>query len=430
MTDSPRHEPGVKQRPRPIARFLGEQEAGGGPFAVLGLNPAACTDALVLSALDRQIERIDHHPECDTPEADEVRLALHAAAAQLLDPVVRRHLVAKWTGQSAPAPPPPQHGDHLGPVGADRDPLPVRRRGDAVGMVSRNDFGRNVDADGRRASSYVDPHHSRSRILDTFGKPGQLLTFRVGGADHVDALHRRFLPVVADSGDTSLHIADCIFVRRAYHIDMDVSRQSTDRPSAGKVGPRARTGKLMLQTAMRLMQEGQTPSVSEVAEAAGVSRATAYRYFPTQAALVQAVVDEALGPILSWKSRSTNSERRMADLLDRSMPRIDEFEATFKAALRLSLEQWAKRQAGTLGEEQQFTRGHRVELLKSVLAPLETKLPKRRFDRLAQALSLLFGVEVLIVLKDIWGLDAQEALSVTRWAATALIRVAEEESGS
>ena len=186
----------------------------------------------------------------------------------------------------------------------------------------------------------------------------------------------------------------------------------------------------MLQTAMRLMQQGQTPSVSEVAEAAGVSRATAYRYFSSQAALVQAVVDEALGPILDWKSRSANSQRRMADLLDRSMPRIDEFEATFKAALRLSLEQWAKRQAGTLGEEQQFTRGHRVELLRSVLAPLGERLPKRRFERLAQALSLLFGVEVLIVLKDIWGLDAQEALSVTRWAATALIRVAEDESGS
>lgn len=183
----------------------------------------------------------------------------------------------------------------------------------------------------------------------------------------------------------------------------------------------------MLQTAMQLMQQGQTPSVSEVAEAAGVSRATAYRYFPSQAALVQAVVDEALGPILSWKSRSTNAERRMTDLLDRSMPRIDEFEATFKAALRLSLEQWAKGQAGTLGEEPQFTRGHRVDLLKGVLAPVAESMPKRRFDRLAQALSLLFGVEVLVVLKDIWGLDAQEALSVSRWAASILIREAENE---
>lgn len=94
---------GSQRRPRPVERFLGPEEGSGGPFALLGLNPADCSDDAVLSALDRQIERIAAHAECDTPEADEVRLALHAAAAQLLDPVVRRHLVAKWTGQSPPA---------------------------------------------------------------------------------------------------------------------------------------------------------------------------------------------------------------------------------------------------------------------------------------------------------------------------------------
>ncbi len=51
----------------------------------------------------------------------------------------------------------------------------------------------------------------------------------------------------------------------------------------------------MVQTAVELMQRGETPSVSAAAEAAGVSRATAYRYFPSQAALVGAVVDGRLG---------------------------------------------------------------------------------------------------------------------------------------
>ena len=57
-------------------------------------------------------------------------------------------------------------------------------------------------------------------------------------------------------------------------------------------------------------------------------------------------------------------ERRVADLFDTAMPRIEAFEATFKAALKLSLDQWARRQAGTLGGEPAFTRGHRVDLLK------------------------------------------------------------------
>ena len=68
-------------------------------------------------------------------------------------------------------------------------------------------------------------------------------------------------------------------------------------------GPRARMRKTpLLATAMGLMEEGLIPSASEVAEAAEVSRATAYRYFPSEAAMIEAAVEEALGPILGWTS--------------------------------------------------------------------------------------------------------------------------------
>lgn len=195
-------------------------------------------------------------------------------------------------------------------------------------------------------------------------------------------------------------------------------------------GARARTMSLMLETAIRLMQEGQTPSVSEVAEAAGVSRATAYRYFPSQAALIQAVVDEALGPILGWTSDSDDAETRIADLLESSMPRILEFEATFKAALKLSLEQWARRRAGTLGDEPPFKRGHRVELLQGAIAPLRNVLPKEAFSRLAKALSLTYGLEVLIILKDLWGLEQKEVQNVAVWAGRAMVKSAIAEAAS
>jgi AcrR family transcriptional regulator len=205
----------------------------------------------------------------------------------------------------------------------------------------------------------------------------------------------------------------------------DAGAEETDRGL--KEGPRARTGRLMLETATRLMQSGATPSVSEVAEAAGVSRATAYRYFPSQAALVGAVVDEGLGPIMTWTSASHDPARRVAELIDTGLPRIEAFEATFKAALKLSLDQWARGRAGTLGEEPEFKRGHRIDLLKEALAPLEGTLAPANLDRLAQALSLVFGIEVLTVLKDIWGLDGLETQSVAQWAASALVRVALEE---
>lgn len=210
---------------------------------------------------------------------------------------------------------------------------------------------------------------------------------------------------------------------------MSVSSTIRSSSETAPKGARARTRRLMLQTAVELMQHGKTPSVTEAAEAAGVSRATAYRYFPSEAALVHAVVDEALGPILEWTPTDGDAEERVTDLLETSMPRIEEFEATFKSALRLSLEQWSKRQAGTLGGEPQFTRGHRVDLLLEATKPLADKLSEQEHQRLAQALSLIFGLEVLNVLKDIWGLSSEESLSVARWSVHALVSTAEREAG-
>src|SRR4051794_2717027 len=73
--------------------------------------------------------------------------------------------------------------------------------------------------------------------------------------------------------------------------------QPTPTPAAPPGGVRASTFKLLLDTAMALIQEeGHVPSIAEVAERSNVSRATAYRYFPSRSALVASVVDHSLGP--------------------------------------------------------------------------------------------------------------------------------------
>jgi AcrR family transcriptional regulator len=219
-------------------------------------------------------------------------------------------------------------------------------------------------------------------------------------------------------------------LRYAYHFEMNIPIRKSSLKSGELRGPRARTRKLMLDTTVRLMQAGITPSVTDVAEEAGVSRATAYRYFASQAALVHAAVDEGLGPILRWQSKSTDAEERVADLLASSMPRIAKFEATFKAALKLSLEQWARRQAGSLGPEPRFRRGHRIEILQKAISPLRDRLSEDEFLRLAKALSLIYGLELVIVLRDIWGLSKGETEEIAQWAARALVRTAIAEAGT
>jgi AcrR family transcriptional regulator len=199
---------------------------------------------------------------------------------------------------------------------------------------------------------------------------------------------------------------------------------------AAERGPRARMRRHMLATAIRLMQDGFTPSISEVAETAEVSRATAYRYFPSQAALVQAVVDEALGPILAWRSDDPDAAGRVSGLLAYAFPRMLEYEATHRAALAQALDQWARRQAGTLGAEARIVRGNRKALLAEALTPLRGSVSSQTFDKLAQSLSLIFGIEAIVVLKDIWGLDDDRVRRLAIWAARALIAAAVAEGSA
>lgn len=187
-------------------------------------------------------------------------------------------------------------------------------------------------------------------------------------------------------------------------------------------GAAARTRALMIATASEMMRQGQSPSVSAVAEAAGVSRSTAYRYFPTLADMLRAVVGEALGPILGWNPPATPGAARLASLYGMTFPRLAEHEATFRAAIRQSLEPESE-----LPGDKTLGRGHRRALLQRAIA--DSGLPPERAARLVHALSLTFGIEALIVLKDICGLTDPEAQEVALWSAGALLDAALRQAG-
>ena len=102
-----------------IARFLGEEAASGSPFALLGLGVTDLNEDTIRVALAQRLEELDAHHEASTPDADDLRLALHAAASQLMHPDVRALLRKRWGGvqparpapaaptQRTPAPPSP-----------------------------------------------------------------------------------------------------------------------------------------------------------------------------------------------------------------------------------------------------------------------------------------------------------------------------------
>jgi AcrR family transcriptional regulator len=189
-------------------------------------------------------------------------------------------------------------------------------------------------------------------------------------------------------------------------------------------GVRASTFKLLLDTAMQLIQtEGRIPSVAEVAVRSGVSRATAYRYFASRSALVTAVIDASLGPVRQLAPDERDGRARVDALFRKTFRRFKEFEPQLRAAAQLALEQWALDRAGLL-EEEPYRRGHRIRILEHAIAPLAPQLPADVRDRLHKALSVVYGIEPYVILKDIWGLQDRDVELNALWMADALIDAA------
>jgi hypothetical protein len=69
----------------PVVKFLGARAASGRALDLLGLREDEVSPERVIAALQARLGVVQMHAEARTPQADEVRLALHAAAATLLN---------------------------------------------------------------------------------------------------------------------------------------------------------------------------------------------------------------------------------------------------------------------------------------------------------------------------------------------------------
>ena len=197
----------------------------------------------------------------------------------------------------------------------------------------------------------------------------------------------------------------------------------------GRINQKRRTRAAILAAAVELLEGGQRPTVAEVADAALVSRATAYRYFPTQEYLLfEAALESTRSDIdreLDENTLPEDPEARLEMLIDALQKRIIDKEAAFRTMLRLSLEQSPQEEEQYGGESAPPPRlrgGGRVRWIEKALAPVRGRLEEPDFRRLVAALSLCMGIEALVVLRDVCALESTKAEEVLRWAARTLLR--------
>ena len=197
---------------------------------------------------------------------------------------------------------------------------------------------------------------------------------------------------------------------------------STAYEAGGRTAQKQRTRNALVDAARALVARGESPTVEEAAEAASISRATAYRYFPGQRDLLIAAHPEIDDFSLLPADPPADAAARLDLAVERFAELVVATEPQQRTMLRLSLE------ADDGGRRRLLLRqGRAIEWLKEALAPLREQMSDRELHRLVLAIRSATGIEAFVWLVDVAGLDRDDATAVMRWSASALLRAAMEE---
>ena len=199
------------------------------------------------------------------------------------------------------------------------------------------------------------------------------------------------------------------------------SQPKTSPISNGRRSQKYRTRMALVMAAGELVQSGKQPTVADAAEAAGTSRATAYRYFPTQDLLLaEAALFADSGPLFAEEPGDAPVPEVVARLVRRVGSWVYDNEQRLRTLLRLSL-----------APETSVRRpGHRRDWISAALAPVRDQLDDLTYDRLSTSLTLLLGIDPIVVMTDIAEVSRAQALDALEWSARMLVAAAIQSTGA
>jgi AcrR family transcriptional regulator len=189
---------------------------------------------------------------------------------------------------------------------------------------------------------------------------------------------------------------------------------------------KARTRRDLVEAARALLAAGQIPTIRDVADAAEVSRRTAYRYFVSAEQLVTEALLEGLRTEVEHEIDAGPADEDMPRRVGRLVRAMHDVTRTHERLLRQMVRFTIGRGQIAPGVPPRPSR--RLEYIEQALAPMRDEISPAQFDRLVHATAMVIGIEARIVLQDICGLDDQQALETERWAAQALLAAAVHES--
>jgi AcrR family transcriptional regulator len=196
-------------------------------------------------------------------------------------------------------------------------------------------------------------------------------------------------------------------------------RMSIPYERTGRTQQKARTRKALIEAARQLLAEEVTPTVERTADRAEVSRATAFRYFANQRALLDATYPHLKEASLLGAAPDEDPQVRLDAVIEELTRRILEYEQELRAHLRLSLEP-----ATAQSDELPLRQGRAIGWIDDALSPLRQRIPARELRRLVLAIRATVGIEALVWLTDVGGVSRAEAVDIMRSSARTLLRSA------
>ena len=198
--------------------------------------------------------------------------------------------------------------------------------------------------------------------------------------------------------------------------------------ATGRTNQKKRTRQALIAKATELVRQGLTPTVAEVAEAALISKSTAYRYFPSQELLLvevrlEEIVKDEMAALYAASERPGTPQQRLDAIVRSEFAMNLRHEDAIRRAVAASIVRDAPESA-----ERVRRPGNRLRYMTQALESVRDDLGEARFERLVRAIVMCMGIESVIVLKDICGLADDEAEAVKRWATQALLDAALREA--
>ncbi len=168
-----------------------------------------------------------------------------------------------------------------------------------------------------------------------------------------------------------------------------------------------------MSAARQVLTDGETVSVEKVARAAGISRTTAYRYFPSPGALVQAAHPEVELTTLLGTDAPSEVGARLDLVLTEHFRIIREWEPQLRASLAASLEGGSDLPV--------LRRGRAIGWIADALAPLRETHPRLDRRALAVRIRAVAGIEPLVWLVDVASVSRRRAFETMRRNAHAVL---------